>query len=62
MLGFFADAQSTTIALNDAELEDARWFHPAQLAQLQARMKAGRPFFDTIARRLIDAWLHERGR
>ena len=61
MLGFFADAQSTTIALNDAELEDARWFDPDELRALQQRMKAGRPYFDTIARRLIDAWLAERG-
>jgi NAD+ diphosphatase len=57
MLGFFAEAESTTIVLRDAELEDARWFDRRELAELQAAMKVARPFFDTIARRLIDAWL-----
>jgi NAD+ diphosphatase len=57
MLGFFARAESVEIRLNDAELEDARWFDVAQLRALQAEMKRARPFFDTIARRLIDAWL-----
>jgi NAD+ diphosphatase len=60
MLGFFADARSTTIALRDAELEDARWFEVSELRELQARMRAARPFFDTIARRLIETWLAER--
>jgi NAD+ diphosphatase len=57
MLGFFAEAESTAITLGDAELEEARWFTVAELAELQAGMKAARPFFETIARRLIDAWL-----
>jgi NAD+ diphosphatase len=57
MLGFFAEAQSAAIELNDAELEDARWFDAAELRALQARMKGELPFFDTIARRLIDSWL-----
>lgn len=60
MLGFFADALSCDITLNDAELEDARWFDVVALRELQARMKAARPDFDTIARRLIDTWLGER--
>jgi NAD+ diphosphatase len=57
MIGFTADARSTAISLNDAELEDARWFTAAELHELQTRMKATRPFFDTIARRMIDGWL-----
>ncbi len=57
MLGFFARAESVEITLHDAELEDARWFSPAELRALQDRMKVARPFFDTIARRLIDRWL-----
>lgn len=60
MLGFFAEAQTDAIALNDAELEDARWFTPLELRELQAKMKLARPFFDTIARRLIDTWLSGR--
>jgi NAD+ diphosphatase len=60
MLGFFAQAQSSEIALRDSELEDARWFDLRQLHELQTRMKTERPYFDTIARRLIDSWLAER--
>jgi NAD+ diphosphatase len=60
MLGFFALARTSSIALHDAELEDARWFDAAELAELQSRMKVARPFFDTIARRLIDTWLTEQ--
>ncbi len=61
MLGFRADAESTAITLHDGELEDARWFSVPELHALQAGMKQARPYFDTIARRLIDAWLTERG-
>jgi NAD+ diphosphatase len=57
MLGFFADATSRDIVRADAELEDARWFDPRELSELQTAMKAERPHGDTIARRLIDAWL-----
>jgi NAD+ diphosphatase len=60
MLGFFAEAQSSQITLRDSELEDARWFDVRQLRELQARMKTELPFFETIARRLIDTWLAER--
>jgi NAD+ diphosphatase len=59
MLGFFAQAQTSEISRRDSELEDARWFDAAQLRELQSRMKLTRPFFDTIARRLIDTWLAE---
>jgi NAD+ diphosphatase len=57
MLGFFAEAESSEIALHDSELEDARWFDARELRGVQAFMKAERPYFDTIARRLIDTWL-----
>jgi NAD+ diphosphatase len=60
MLGFFAEAKTVEITLGDAELEDARWFERRELQELQDRMKIARPFFDTIARRLIDTWLAER--
>jgi NAD+ diphosphatase len=60
MLGFFAEAQTSPIVLRDSELEDARWFDVRQLHELQAHMKTERPYFDTIARRLIDTWLAER--
>jgi NAD+ diphosphatase len=60
MLGFFAAAESVSIVLTDAELEDARWFDRRELRELQDRMKIARPYFDTIARRLMDTWLAER--
>jgi NAD+ diphosphatase len=60
MLGFFAEAQSSVIALHDAELEDARWFDVPDLQTLVTHMKTTQPFFDTIARRLITTWLAER--
>jgi NAD+ diphosphatase len=60
MFGFFAAARTSSIALRDAELEDARWFDVDELSELQNRMKAARPFFDTIARRLIDTWLAQQ--
>jgi NAD+ diphosphatase len=53
MLGFFAEAESTDIILNDGELEDARWFTRAQLQ----KGEIGLPFRISIARRLVDHWL-----
>jgi len=55
MLGFTADALSDTIALNDGELEDARWFSGKEIA-------AGYPKLPprlSIARRLIDDWISD---
>ncbi len=48
------------VALQDSELEDARWFDVRELHALHAHIKTERPFFDTIARRLIDTWLAEQ--
>jgi len=55
MLGFRALADNGPLQL-DGELEDARWFSPAELmADPEGRV----PPRHTIARRLIDAWLTE---
>jgi NAD+ diphosphatase len=55
MLGFRAQADNGPLHL-DGELEDARWFSPAELmADPEGRV----PPRHTIARRLIDAWLVE---
>lgn len=54
MLGFVAEALSAEIALNDAELEDARWFTRAEL------LGSGLPklpFKISISRRLVDHWI-----
>ncbi len=59
MLGFTARAQTFDVRIGD-ELEDARWFTQTELAAMQAQMTTARPYFDTIARRLMAGWLAER--
>ena len=54
MLGFHAVAETTDIVLNDAELEDARWFTRQELRSGWPKL----PFRISIARRLVDHWLH----
>ena len=53
MIGFLAYATSSEIALNDAELEDARWFTRDDLRSDFPKL----PFRISIARRLVDYWL-----
>jgi len=53
MLGFHAVATSERIALNDGELEDARWFTRAELASGEHKL----PYRISIARRLVDDWI-----
>ncbi len=54
MLGFIAQAVSEEIHLNDGELEDARWFSREELAS----GRVGLPFRISIARRLVDHFIH----
>lgn len=54
MLGFVAEATSADIALNDKELEDARWFTRDDLKSGFPKL----PFRISIARRLVDHWIH----
>ena len=53
MLGFVAHATSSDIALNDGELEDARWFTRKELRSGFPKL----PFRISIARRLVDDWI-----
>ncbi len=53
MIGFVADATSSDIRLNDAELEDARWFTREELRSGFPKL----PFRISIARRLVDYWI-----
>ena len=53
MLGFFADAVSSEIRLNDRELEDAQWFTRKELRSGFPKL----PFRISIARRLVDHWI-----
>jgi NAD+ diphosphatase len=54
MLGFTASAASSTIVLNDGELEDARWFTRKELQSGFPKL----PYRLSIARRLVDDWLN----
>ncbi len=54
MLGFTAVAISSDIELNDAELEDARWFTREDLRSGFPKL----PFRISISRRLVDHWLN----
>ena len=56
MLGYTARATTFDVRIG-AELEDARWFTRAELRDVQAHMTARMPHFDTIARRLMAAWI-----
>ena len=58
MLGFYADALSDDITMNPDELEDARWFTRAELADGGAGIDR-RPRSDSIARRMIEDWIKE---
>ncbi len=53
MLGFFAEATSPDVVLNDRELEDAQWFTRKDLRSEFPKL----PFRISIARRLVDDWL-----
>ena len=53
MLGFTARALNNVIALNDAELEDARWFSRAAVL----RGEVGLPPPTSVSFRLIEHWL-----
>jgi len=61
MLGFYAEAASTEIALNRAELEDARWFGRDELRASPESDAFRLPRGDSIARRLIEDWLGTEG-
>ena len=53
MLGFMAEATTTDVALNDGELEDARWFTRKECRSGFPKL----PFSISISRRLVDHWI-----
>jgi len=55
MLGFYAVADSGDLTLDDAELAEARWFSRDELRDPDLEIEL--PRHDSIARRLIDAWV-----
>jgi NAD+ diphosphatase len=60
MLGFFAEAVTTDIVCG-SELADVRWFSVEETKKVLARLSTRFPHLDTIARRLIRAWLEGQG-
>ncbi len=58
MLGFFAEATSTEITINEEEMEDVRWFEKSFLVNRKNEAeRINLPRKVSIARKLIDAWL-----
>jgi NAD+ diphosphatase len=57
MLGFHAEALTEEITIDPEELKDARWFSRAEIRDPEAHGFA-LPRRDSIARRLIEDWLH----
>jgi NAD+ diphosphatase len=60
MLGFVAEALTTAITIDYGELEDARWFERDWLLTHVDDDTFRLPRLDSIARRLIEDWLHAR--
>jgi NAD+ diphosphatase len=60
MLGFHAEAASTEIAVDYGELEDAKWFERDWLLAHTDDNSFRLPRLDSIARRLVEDWLHRR--
>ena len=58
MLGFLAEATTTEIFVNQSELEQAHWFSREQIWDLKARRELRLPNRFSIARRLVEHWLH----
>ena len=60
MLGFHARAETTELRIDPSELEDAGWFERAWLLDHKDDDEFRLPRLDSIARRLIEDWLHGR--
>jgi NAD+ diphosphatase len=60
MLGFHAEALTTEITVDYGELEDARWCERGWLLSHVDDDSFRMPRLDSIARRLIEDWLHGR--
>jgi NAD+ diphosphatase len=60
MLGFYAEATTEEIVLDNDELADARWFSRADIVNRES-LGFTVPPPDSIARRLIDDWMAAAG-
>jgi NAD+ diphosphatase len=61
MLGFTAQAASTTIQLNDGELEDARWLSREEITRELRRGTLRLPPEISISYRLLEGWFDAQG-
>ncbi len=60
MLGYYAEAVTEEIVLDETEMRDARWFSRAEILN-RAGLGFDLPTPDSIARRLIDDWMGQSG-
>ena len=60
MVGFIATALDRTIDLRDGELEEARWFTPAEITAGLADGSFATPTRLSVSYQLLAHWLHER--
>jgi NAD+ diphosphatase len=60
MLGFHAEAATSEITVDYSELEDAKWFERDWLLSHVDDNSFRLPRLDSIARRLVEDWLHRR--
>ena len=58
MLGFYAEASSKKIKLDENEIEDIQWFSKKEVINFSQQNKF-LPRKISIARRLIDDWINE---
>jgi NAD+ diphosphatase len=62
MLGFTARAIPGQPVVVGEELEEARWFTPAEARTVLEARYGSKPYFETMSRRLIEGWLTSAGR
>ncbi|MBV8779414.1 MAG: NAD(+) diphosphatase, partial [Alphaproteobacteria bacterium] len=60
MLGFHAEAATSEVKVDYGELEDAKWFERDWLLAHADDNSFRLPRLDSIARRLVEDWLHRR--
>jgi len=60
MIGFIASALDPAINLRDGELEEARWFTPAQIIEGLADGSFATPTRLSVSYQLLAHWLRER--
>jgi NAD+ diphosphatase len=59
MIGYHARAASPDITVDGTELEEARWFHPAEVRAMRDGADPATRRTDSIERFLIDTWLKD---